>query len=93
MDAMALLRALLALVFVLGLIGVVSLLLKKYGHKLLSSSHLNSNKSLKVIESTPIDARNRMVLVQRDNVRHLLLISGQQTTVIETNIISDEANQ
>jgi hypothetical protein len=39
-----------------------------------------------VIDAASVDARRRLVLVQRDNVEHLLLIGGPTDVVIEPNI-------
>ncbi len=76
-----------ALVLVLGLMGGLSLILRKLG---LSGVPLAENqgrkKRLKLIESMPLDARRRLVLVQRDDVQHLIVMSAQGETVVESNI-------
>jgi flagellar protein FliO/FliZ len=78
-------RALAALVFVLGLMGGLSYILRRLG---LSGPNVENTgeKRLKVIESTPIDARRKMVLVQRDNVQHLVILGVNEQTVVETGI-------
>ncbi len=78
-------RALAALVFVLGLMGGLSYILRRMG---LSGPHVEKTgeKRLKVIESTPIDPRRKMVLIQRDNVQHLVILGVNEQTVVETGI-------
>ena len=44
------------------------------------------NRRLTVIDSVPIDARRRLVIVRRDNVEHLLLTGGGEDVVVETGI-------
>jgi hypothetical protein len=39
-----------------------------------------------VVDAASVDARRRLVLVQRDNLEHLLLIGGPTDVVIEPNI-------
>ena len=39
-----------------------------------------------ILESVPVDARRRLVLVRRDDVEHLVMIGGPSEFVVETNI-------
>lgn len=39
-----------------------------------------------VIETSPVDGSRRLILVRRDNVEHLLLLSGEGDLVIEAGI-------
>jgi Flagellar biogenesis protein len=74
----------LALVFVLGLIGGFALLARRlgYGH----ARRGPSGRRLALVEVMPLDARRRLVLVRRDQVEHLLLISATGEHVVETGI-------
>lgn len=81
-----LLRFALALVFVVGLIGLLALLLKRYGSGLAFAGRQGGVRRLSVREMLPIDARHRLVLVRRDNKEHLLLLGPQGSMVVETGV-------
>jgi flagellar protein FliO/FliZ len=82
MDNETLLRAFLALVLVLGLIGLVARAARRFG--LAPKTSVARNKRLTVLEITPLDAKNRLVLVRRDDIEHLLLVGSAQNLLIET---------
>ena len=46
---------------------------------------------LEVLDTTPVDARRRLVLVRRDDVEHLIMIGGPTDVVIESRIVSGHA--
>ncbi len=73
------------LVFVLGLIGLMALLLRRFG---LTARVTPSAKKgrLAVVEVRPIDAKRRLVLLRRDSVEHLVLLGIGQALVIEQSI-------
>lgn len=77
-----------ALLFVLGLMGGLALIMKRLGlqGKVLSTG----DKRLKILEILPLDARRRMMLVQRDKTQHLVILSPTGETVVETNIESPQ---
>lgn len=85
-------RFLLALVFVLGLIGLLAYLARRFGVGAIRLSpafrerRKRDGARLAVVDVANIDARRRLVLVRRDDVEHLLLISQTSETVIERNI-------
>lgn len=88
-------NALLALVFVLSLIWVVTLGLKKYGPEKIAFAFsgmkkLRSNRRLQIVEMMPLDARRRLVLCKRDNQEHLILLGLNGETVVEKNIGKSE---
>lgn len=79
-------QSLFALIFVLGLIGALALVAKRLG---LANSVPNLGKKAKrlsVVESISIYGRHRAVLVRRDDVEHLVIISPNSEVVIETGI-------
>ena len=81
-------RFLLALIFVLGLIGVLALAARRMGLGFPAAATRPSGaRRLQVVEVTPIDGRRRLVLVRRDQVEHLLLISPTTERVVETGIV------
>ncbi|MDD3029749.1 MAG: flagellar biosynthetic protein FliO [Alphaproteobacteria bacterium] len=47
-------------------------------------------RRLKLIESLPLDARRRVVIVRCDNDEHLLLLGGQNDIVVKTNLSKSE---
>lgn len=79
-----LLKLLGALLFVLSLMGGLSFLLKKLG---LAQGRISTGKKrLTILESMPIGSRHRAVLLQRDDVAHLVILGANGDTVVERNI-------
>ena len=79
------LRMLAALLFVLGLMGGLVIALKKMGLNGAVEA-APKQKRLRVIEALALDARRRLVLIQRDDVQHLVILGANEETVIETGI-------
>ncbi len=79
------LRFIASLLFVLALMGGLWIALKKLG---LSGAPMTGGQQrrLKVIESLPIDARRRAIILQRDNTQHLVILGPTGETVVETDI-------
>jgi len=80
-------RFVLALLFVLGLIGLLALIAKRYGLGMAQSSMTGGKKRLKLIEVMTLDAKRRAVLLRRDDIEHLVILGVNTETVVETNII------
>ena len=91
MDFILLIKAVVSLLFVLGLL-FITLWTIKYIELHSASSRffkkLNNKKRLEVVEIKRIDGRNALVLIRRDDKEHLLLI-GPSSQIIETNIHSE----
>ncbi|NDE90302.1 MAG: hypothetical protein EB059_04070 [Alphaproteobacteria bacterium] len=80
-------KMLVALGLVLGLLGVITWILKKYGSRLGLPITMRQGRSrLQLLDVSALDARHRLVLVRRDHIEHLLLLGGAQPVVIETGI-------
>jgi flagellar protein FliO/FliZ len=80
-----LLKMLAALVFVVSLMGGLALVLKRLG--LGGPVAIGpAQKRLKIIEVSALDGRRRLVLLQRDDVQHLVILGPTTETVIETGI-------
>lgn len=79
------LRAVLALGFVLGLVGLASFAAKKF---LLERQLIKGNKKkrLSIEEVHPIDTKRRLILIKRDNAEHLILLGNGADLLIESNI-------
>ena len=90
MENLDYLRFFLALVFVLGLIGILAVLARRTGLGFpITAMKPIQKRRLSVVEVTAVDGRRRMVLIRRDNIEHLLLISPSSEMLIETNIAAD----
>jgi flagellar protein FliO/FliZ len=78
-------RFVLALAFVLALIGVLAWLARRFGFG--QTPRLGGQaRRLKIVESLPLDARRRLVLVRRDETEHLLLLGGANELTVESGI-------
>lgn len=86
MDFSVYFRFLLALVFVLGLIGVLAWAARRFGLARGAVRPRNGIRRIEVIESAVVDAKRRLVLVRRDRTEHLLLLGTTGDLVIERGI-------
>lgn len=86
LDLGGYLRFLLALAFVLGLIGLVALALRRVGGQFGALRRQPGARRLEIAEVLPLDGRRRLVLVRRDGREHLLLLGPQSDLVIERDI-------
>ena len=80
------LRFLLALVFVLGLIGGAAVLAKRFGLGSYGPMRLRGAKRLAIVESMALDTKHRLLLVRRDQTEHLIVVGATSDLVIETGI-------
>lgn len=88
MEVDVYLRFFLGLIFTLSLIGLLYWLVRRYApSRILGRDTIGDRLTIK--EAKFIDSRNKLLLVQRDNTEHLLLISTQGNLVIERNIKSN----
>ena len=85
MDLSDYLKFFFALLFVLSLMGGLAYVLKRLGYAQGNITH-GGKRRLKMIETLPIDARHKAVLIQRDTTEHLVILSSSGHTVVETNI-------
>jgi flagellar protein FliO/FliZ len=83
MDVGDYFKFVLALIFVLGLIGVLALLVRRYGFGMSALQKRADGRRLQVVEIRPLDARRRLVLVRRDDVEHLILLGASSEIIIE----------
>ena len=87
MEWIMILKAVLALAFVLGLL-LLTLWLFKYcelhGAKNRFFKKLQDTQHLKIEEIRRIDARNSVVLVKKDQTEYLLLLGANQNLLLET---------
>jgi flagellar protein FliO/FliZ len=78
----------LALLFVLGLIGLGAVLLRRFGPGGLAYGRARggAGRRLHLIETLPLDARHRLVLLRRDDKEHLVLLGHDSDTLIEAGL-------
>lgn len=86
MDFNELAQALLALIFVLALLGLMVAALRKFGFGYPTTIRNAKDKRLGVVEILPLDSRRRLVLLRRDESEHLVLLGINGETVIESPI-------
>lgn len=81
-----------AFALVVGLIGLLSLALRKFGNPAMRVRSRDEAR-LSIVETLPIDARSRLLLIRRDNMEHLLVKSGDRFEVVEVDIPYEEAEE
>jgi len=73
-----------ALLLVLGLVGAAGLAARRFG--LCSLVNPVASRLLAVVETLMIGPRQRLLIVRRDGVEHLVLSGPEGTSVIESGI-------
>ncbi len=87
MEFTGYIRFLLALVFVIGLIGVAAAMARRMGLGFPAAALKKSaNRRLSVVEAAPLDGRRRMILIRRDDTEHLILLGPNSEVVVESGI-------
>jgi flagellar protein FliO/FliZ len=92
MDAALYIRALLALVFVIGLMLVMLWVVRRFNIVIGGSLPVLARskvRRLAVLETLPLDARRRLVLVRRDGMEHLILLGATSEIVVEAGVHSN----
>lgn len=96
MEFVGLERFLYSFVFVIGLIGLLGVLARKYGAKSLNIKPKGEAR-LEVVETLALDPRFRLHIIRRDGVEHLIVKGPESVQVIEsgfprrqTPVIPDE---
>jgi flagellar protein FliO/FliZ len=78
-------RVLFAFVAVIGFIGAAALIARKLGLAA-GARALAKSRRLSIIESLPIDARRRAVIIRCDDREHLLLLGQSGETLIAADL-------
>ena len=91
MDLIDIGRYLGALILVLGLVGAAGLAARRFG--LPSLTKPMKTRRLKIVESLMITPRQRLLLISRDGVEHLVVISPDGASLIEQNIAALQTEQ
>jgi flagellar protein FliO/FliZ len=78
-------QVLLAFLFVLGLIGLMSYALRKFSlESFMMKKNAGAIKQLSIIEILPLDTKRRLVLVKNGKKNHLLLLGINGDVVVES---------
>jgi flagellar protein FliO/FliZ len=84
MDVLDFFRYFAALLLVLGLIGAAGLAARKFGLPGLAKPA--GQRRIHIVETLMLSPRQRLVIVKRDEVEHLILIGPSGASVIESGI-------
>ena len=86
MDYVDLLRYFGALLLVLAMVGGAGLLARRFGVP--GVTRASADKRLAIVETLMVGPRQRLFIVRRDTVEHLVLSTPEGATVIESGITS-----
>lgn len=96
-DLPQFLKLIIALGVVILLMGGLVMVLKMLGLSSQTSVKSGDKRRLKIVESLPLDARRRAVILKCDHKEHLVILNSNGETVIENDIpavdYSDNSNQ
>lgn len=79
-------RFILALIFVIALIGLLAWAARRFGVARNAPHVRGKDRRLAVVEMAMLDSKHRLVLVRRDKTEHLLLLGATGELVVETGI-------
>lgn len=86
-------RLIVALIIVLALMGGLSLVLKKLGLSTQANIRSGDTKRLHIVESLPLDARRRLVIIRRDDTEYLVILGPNSEIVVESGIRVVDASE
>lgn len=84
------LRFVIALAFVLGLIGLLAWAARRSGI-VARPTVAGGTQRLAVLEVRPVDAKHRLVLIRRDDTEHLIMLGANSDLLIEGPIVGNVA--
>lgn len=86
MDYAAYSQFVLALVFVLALIGILGAIARRLGLGGIRAAKGASERRISIVEVRPLDAKRKLILLRRDQVEHLIIIGPSSEMLIECGI-------
>jgi flagellar protein FliO/FliZ len=93
METPEILRFLMALVFVVSLMGGLWVILKKLGMNGGFTMQQGKKRRLKIVEILPIDVKHKAVLLRCDDKDHLVILGPNGETVVEQSMpVGEEKN-
>jgi flagellar protein FliO/FliZ len=84
MDVLDFARYFAALLLVLGLIGAAGLATRKFGVPGLAKPA--KTRRIQIVETLMLSPRQKIALIRRDDVEHMVMITPNGATVIESGI-------
>lgn len=84
MDSAQFVKLAAALAFVLALMLVLALIMRRINHG--GPVMPLTRRRLKLVETLPLDPRRRLAIVRCDDREHLLILGMNGETVVETNL-------
>lgn len=84
MDTAQLMKFTAALLFVLSLMGLLALVMRRINNG--GGVMPLSRRRLKLVETLPLDPRRKLAIVRCDDQEHLLILGTNGETVIESNL-------
>lgn len=88
MDSAQLMRFAAALAFVLSLMGLLALVMRRINNG--GTVMPMSRRRLKLVETLPIDPRRKLAIIRCDDREHLVILGTNTETVIESGIKSPQ---
>jgi len=82
-------RFVLALAFVVGLIGALAWAVRRFGLAGRLVPRPGRTRRVQVLEITPLDGRHKLVLIQRESTQHLLLLGPGTPLLVERGISAE----
>ena len=86
MDFGTYFRFLIALVFVLALIGLIAWIARRFGFGHVAVRPRGAARRIEIVETAAVDAKRRLVLLRRDRTEHLVLLGANSELLIESGI-------
>lgn len=95
MEGASWIRALFAFALVVGLIGLMGWALRRFGGKwmLYGAARGEKDARISVVEARWLGPKHRLLLVKRDECEHLLLLSPEGASVVESGIRQREGEK
>ncbi|MCM2344842.1 MAG: flagellar biosynthetic protein FliO [Alphaproteobacteria bacterium] len=84
LDTPQLLKFVAALLFVLSLMGLLALVMRRINHG--GTVMPLARRRLKVVETLPLDPRRKLAIIRCDDREHLLILGTNTETVIESSL-------
>ncbi len=95
MEWILIIKALLSLIFVIGLLFLTLWSFKtcqRHGAECRFFQKLQEDKRIKIVESHKLDMKNSLLIFQKDDSEFLLLLGSAQNLLLETKKISGRKN-
>ncbi|MCP5361649.1 MAG: flagellar biosynthetic protein FliO [Hyphomicrobiales bacterium] len=94
MEAGSFFQSLFALIFVLALIGVIAMLLRKYAGRFAMGigRPQEGKRALYIVESLPLDTRHRLAMVRWGTQEYLLVLGQDDAQLIDRRVCEEQSH-